>query len=117
MTTTLDLSGDARNALAQIRTASTDQPVVIFKRSPTCPISHRAELQFKMFLGEAAEADLGVAIIDVLAARELARGLTSELGIDHESPQALWFEAGELKWHASHGTLTREAFGALLAGA
>jgi bacillithiol system protein YtxJ len=115
MTTTIDLASDARSALAQIRTASADRPVLIFKRSPTCPISHRAEMQFKMFLGDAADADLGVAVIDVIAARDLARGLTSELGIDHESPQALWFEAGNMKWHASHGTLTREAFADLLA--
>ena len=49
-------------------------------------------------------------IIDVVAERELARGLTAELGIDHASPQALVFSSGELAAHDSHGALTAAWF-------
>ena len=47
-----------------------------------------------------------------LAERALARGLTTELGIEHQSPQALWFAHGELVWHDSHGAITALALAA-----
>lgn len=50
--------------------------------------------------------ELEVAIIDVIEERPLARGLTAELEVRHESPQALWFSGGELAAHQSHGALT-----------
>lgn len=46
----------------------------------------------------------------MLAERALARGLTAELGLRHESPQVLWFAGGDCVWHASHGALTVDAF-------
>ncbi len=46
----------------------------------------------------------------MIAERPLARGLTSALDVAHQSPQALWFTAGELAWHDSHGALTRARF-------
>lgn len=52
------------------------------------------------------EIDLALAVVDVLAERALARGLTAELGVRHDSPQALWFAGGELRAHDSHGALT-----------
>jgi bacillithiol system protein YtxJ len=49
-------------------------------------------------------------IIDVIDQRDLARGLTAELGIEHQSPQALVFRGGELVAQDSHGALTRDWF-------
>ena len=115
MTTFLDLPSDARTALSLLRSTSGAHPVVVFKRSPTCPISHRAEMEFKTFLSEVGDGELAVGIIDVIAERDLARGLTADLNIEHESPQALWFNDGELVWHASHSQLTRAAFAEQLA--
>ena len=51
-----------------------------------------------------------MAVVDVIAERPLARGLTAELGVEHASPQALWFADGELVGHDSHRTLTAEWF-------
>lgn len=48
--------------------------------------------------------------------RPLARGLTSALGIEHESPQGLVFVAGRLNAHASHDKLTADWFEAAIAG-
>ena len=53
---------------------------------------------------------MALAVIDVIAEKPLARGLTAQLGIAHESPQALVFADGELAAHASHGTLTVDWF-------
>ena len=109
----LSLGEDPRGALEQIREASRAAPVLVFKRSPICPVSAQAERELSRFLGELSTS-LTLAAIDVIAERELARGLVAELGVRHESPQALWFEAGELVWHGSHGDLTAKRFDELI---
>ena len=80
-------------------------------RSPICPVSTRAEFEFLTWAKGLAETDaVSLAMVDVIAEKPLARGLTKELGIDHQSPQALWFRGGELLWHDSHGALTQARF-------
>lgn len=75
-------------------------------------MSHRARAQLEAWRGALGEgAQVAVAVLDVIAQRPLARGLTAELGIDHQSPQALWFAQGELVDHGSHGALTVQWFG------
>ncbi len=107
----LVLADDGATALEQITEASRAAPVVIFKRSPICPISQRAENEFDAWLAELApDAALHVARVNVIQRKPLARGLTAALGIEHESPQALWFQAGALAWHDSHGALTADRF-------
>ncbi len=111
------LDGDPGKAVEQLRKASRGRPVVVLKKSPICPISHAAEAEFAAWIeGDRGAREFEWAVVDVIEERGLARGLTSALGVKHESPQALWFEGGELAWHASHSALTRERFAAALAG-
>jgi bacillithiol system protein YtxJ len=113
----LTLDQDPAAALAALLALSEERPVVVFKKSPTCPVSHRAEWEFRSWLKKLPpDAPVRTAEIDVLAERPLARGLTAALGVPHESPQALWFEGGALKWHGSHGALTEARFVELAAG-
>ncbi len=115
---TLSLASDPAAALATARETSRAHPVLLFKKSPICPTSHRAEREFERWLATLDDgAALAVAVIDVIAERPLARGLTTALGIAHESPQALWFEDGELAWHGSHGQLDEARFAELFATA
>lgn len=103
----LTVDADPSRALETLRTTSQERPTLVFKRSPICPVSWRAEAELKAWregLGE--DADLALLVIDVIAERPLARGLVAELGIAHESPQALWFAGGEVTRHGSHGDLT-----------
>jgi len=107
----LSLPADPEAALSALREASADAHVVVFKKSPICPTSTRAEFEFKQWLGDLDDADpVRIAWVDVIAERSLARGLTSALDVAHQSPQALWFTGGELAWHESHGALTRARF-------
>ena len=46
----------------------------------------------------------------MIAARELSRGVAKELGVKHESPQAIWLDlSGSVRWHESHGGITADA--------
>lgn len=105
-TTDLELPDDPRAALEAVREASRRAPALVLKTSPICPVSTWVERDFDDWL-DAAEGAAILARVDVLARKPLARGLTAELDIRHESPQLLWFENGELRWHASHGEVNR----------
>jgi bacillithiol system protein YtxJ len=107
---TLQLQSDPESALTQLKSASQAHPVVVFKKSPTCPISHRAEAEFRSWLASHDGASCSFAIVDVIEERPLARGLTTALDIKHESPQALVFKDGQLAWHDSHDKLTGKKF-------
>ena len=107
----ITLPGDPAGALAALRAASAETDVVVFKKSPICPVSTRAEFEFNTWLKNTPESNTTrFAMINVIAEKPLARGLTAELGIEHQSPQALWFSGGELAWHDSHGALTASRF-------
>jgi len=105
----LRVEAEPERALEGIRARSRALPVLVFKKSPVCPVSWRAEEELAAWRA-AARGDLALAVIDVIASRAVARGLTTELGVRHESPQALWFAGGELVAHASHGALTADWF-------
>ncbi|MEZ6197485.1 MAG: bacillithiol system redox-active protein YtxJ [Planctomycetota bacterium] len=113
---TLPLPPETDDALEVIRLASRSRPVLVFKRSPICPVSFAAEAEYRAFLGDWSGA-LATAVIDVIAERPLARGLTAALGVRHESPQALVFRDGALSWHDSHEGIDRESLGRACAAA
>lgn len=107
----LSLDPDPAVALTAVRAASEERAVLVFKRSPVCPVSWAAERELAGWRQAAgSDADVAIAVVDVIAERPLARGLTAALEVQHESPQALWFEGGELVAHGSHGALTAEWF-------
>jgi monothiol bacilliredoxin len=110
---TLELPEDPGAAKDMLISASMTAPVLVFKKSPICPVSFAAEDAYREFLSGNSGA-LQVAEIDVIAQKPLARGLTAELGIRHESPQALVFSKGEFVWNASHESLTVRNFRAAL---
>ena len=84
---------------------------VLFKFSPRCPVSFAAEDEYRSWLAGLPEApEFRIARIDVVAQRELTRSIATEVGVRHESPQALWFAAdGKVRWHASHEGVNTEA--------
>ncbi len=107
----IKLPQDPVEAVAALRQASAETDVVVFKKSPICPVSTRAEFEFKNWLKAVPDSNTTrFAMVDVIAEKPLARGMTAELGIEHQSPQALWFSGGEVLWHDSHGALTEARF-------
>ena len=101
---------DPKALVEMIRQESKNEAVLIMKLSPICPISHGAEDNYRTWLaGISDDTALKTIELDVIEQRPLARGLTAELDIKHESPQALVFKNGELVWHDSHQAISAEA--------
>ncbi|MEM7165797.1 MAG: monothiol bacilliredoxin BrxC family protein [Planctomycetota bacterium] len=106
-TQTLKAPSDPGDALALFQENARSHPTVVFKKSPICPVSFTAEDHYKAWIAKrAAEDQVATSVIDVIAEKPLARGLTAALDVEHQSPQLLWFEHGELRWHGSHAAIT-----------
>jgi bacillithiol system protein YtxJ len=89
----------------------THQRILLFKHSPICPTSATAYAAWSAF--RAAHPDAETLFVNVIADRDVSRGLASECGVAHQSPQAILFQDGSATWDASHWNITAEA----LAGA
>lgn len=84
-------------------------PVLLFKYSPVCPVSHFAENQFDEFVKTVSAQSLFLSKIDVIGARPVARGLVPLLDVKHESPQALLIHHKKAVWVANHSDITQES--------
>lgn len=81
---------------------SKQQPIVLFKHSTTCPISHGV---YK----EISDADADINLIVVQSARNVSTAIAEKTGIRHESPQAIILRDGAVVYHAAHYDVTAEA--------
>ncbi|MCK5945221.1 MAG: bacillithiol system redox-active protein YtxJ [Planctomycetes bacterium] len=81
--------------------------VLLFKHSPICPISGTARAEYEMF--KLDHPDTPTVFVDVLSSQALSRTIAQRSGVEHESPQAILFEQGEVVWHASHTAITNAA--------
>ena len=101
----------AWEALWAAQAAADAPPALVFKRSPTCPISHRAEEAYERFAASpAAGTPLRLYRVDVIAARPASQRIAADTGVKHESPQALLLGPGrKVLWHASHDAIDEQA--------
>jgi len=90
-------------------------PVLVFKHSLTCPISHHAYDEFRRFAASGA-AGAELALIEIQNARPASAAFAERSGVRHESPQAILLRDGDVAWHASHGAIRQDALAAALAG-
>lgn len=98
---------------AALRQASHDGAVLIFKHSTQCPISAMAHAELEKF---AADADgLRIGLVRVIEERPVSQGIERDLGVQHESPQAIFLRNGEPVWHDSHRKITVAALQQALA--
>lgn len=78
---------------------------IVYKHSTRCSTSSFALREMRMFSAE--RSDLPVFLVDVHAGRPLSNLIESHTGVRHESPQALYFEDGAVRWSGSHSEVTR----------
>jgi bacillithiol system protein YtxJ len=88
--------------LDEMATRSRERPVVIFKHSLTCPISAAAYQEMLAFDGD-------VALLEIQRSRALSREVEDRLGVEHESPQVIILNNGQVVWNASHFNITAAA--------
>ena len=80
------------------------EKVILYKHSAFCAISMGVMRQIERFAGRNPEIPLFV--VDVVGDRDLSLQLASDLGIKHQSPQAIALKNGEPCHHASHHEIT-----------
>lgn len=87
-------------ALNALFTKSEQEPVLLFKHSLTCPISHGAHEEMSLMPDE-------VNMIVVQDSRPLSNEIETRTGIEHESPQLIILKDGAQVWNAAHGDITK----------
>jgi bacillithiol system protein YtxJ len=98
--------------IEQLEAFLSENPVsVILKHSTACPISARAYREFTSF---AAASPVPAAIVLVIEGRSISNQLTSISGVDHASPQVLFFNNGQSYSNLSHYQITADNIRAVL---
>jgi bacillithiol system protein YtxJ len=81
--------------------------VILFKHSPTCPVSWMAHREVMRLHTE--QPDLPFYLISVRRRRDVARFVAEHTGVCHESPQVLVLRSGTVVASASHDDVTASA--------
>jgi bacillithiol system protein YtxJ len=89
---------------AELAAAFAAPRYLLFKHSPTCPISAAAFAEYERWAAE--HPGLATGWIEVVKERPLARVVAERTGVRHESPQAILLVGGAAQWNASHGAIT-----------
>jgi bacillithiol system protein YtxJ len=85
---------------------------VVFKHSPTCPVSLYAHQEVSRFCAD--QPDVPVYLVSVRRRRDVARHIAAQTGVTHESPQVLVFRRGRVIGVASHDDITADSLCSLL---
>jgi len=107
---------NSEQALQELMERSNQEPVFIFKHSATCPISAAAMEEFSGFLAQSQEGRFAAGYLIVQEDRPISNTVAEQLGVKHESPQAILVKDGRAVWHASHWNVTAAALKEALAG-
>jgi bacillithiol system protein YtxJ len=87
----------------EILEQSNKEPILVFKHSTTCPISANAYGEFSSF-----DSPIKTFLVKVIESREVSNEIGTDLGIQHESPQAFLIKNGKAVWNASHWKITKK---------
>jgi thioredoxin 1 len=86
------------------------RPVLLFKHSRTCGISHEAlDALHDLVEKGAGAAHVAYKVITVQSHRHVSELAERRLGVRHETPQAIVLRDGKPVWKASHFRITTEA--------
>lgn len=96
--------------LAELEAAiaeSCERPVLLFKHSRTCGISHEALDELRAHLARNGSA-ASYKLITVQHYRTVSDEASLRLGVRHETPQAILLRDGRPVWKASHFGITAD---------
>ncbi|MFT4678307.1 MAG: bacillithiol system protein YtxJ [Flavobacteriales bacterium] len=99
--TLLTSISELESALAK----SEEQPIAIFKHSTRCSVSFMARKQLEMTWDFSEEQVLPY-FLDLIQHRDISNAISSETGVEHQSPQLLLIIKNKVAYHASHGSIS-----------
>jgi bacillithiol system protein YtxJ len=82
---------------------------LVFKHSSTCPISAAARERFVSWAESLPPDHLSIYQVLVIEHRPLSQAIAADLGVAHQSPQAILLDHGRAVWHASHWAITADS--------
>jgi bacillithiol system protein YtxJ len=90
--------------LDQAWEASHQHPVALFKHSHRCSVSfhvkNRLESDWKL-----DEKTCGFYFLDLINHRDVSNAIAEKSGVQHQSPQLIVIDKGEVVYEASHGSI------------
>lgn len=91
--------------LEAIDQRSAEKPVVVFKHSTRCSISHAALSRLERASVPEDQQDVEFVYLDLLVHRNISNAIADRYNVWHESPQLLLIHKGKCIYHASHGQI------------
>lgn len=88
--------------LESLRNESKNQPVLIFKHSTRCSISHTALTRLERTWKEEEMTSVKTYFLDLISYREISNRIENLFDVEHQSPQILLIKDGEAVFHRSH---------------
>ena len=98
-----DLTDESQ--LAEIKTLSATQPVIIFKHSTRCSISSMAKTRLERAM---APESVAFYYLDLIHYRSISNKITDVFGVHHESPQVLLIRNGVCVYDESHNGISMD---------
>ena len=89
--------------IQEIVDASHENPQLIFKHSTRCSISSMAKSRLER---EWNLENVQPWYLDLIAYRNVSNAIASQLGVDHESPQAILLKDGVVVYDSSHNSIS-----------
>jgi bacillithiol system protein YtxJ len=92
--------------LEDLLAAPSERPVLIFKHSTQCPVSAEAHGEVRQLLTTASDVRVGMVVVQ--QARAISNKIEDDLGVRHETPQAIVVRDRKAVWSASHFDVTAD---------
>lgn len=87
--------------------ASRENPVFLFKHSTTCPISAAAYREVAGYVKGGGDGGARtVYLVKVIESRPVSNAISSQTGVQHQSPQLILLDGGAAVWDASHSGIS-----------
>jgi bacillithiol system protein YtxJ len=86
--------------------ATSAKPLLVFKHSTQCPISAAAHEAWQNYVQDRGSADCDYALVHVIEDRPVSNAIAESLGVQHQSPQAIFVRDGRAEWNESHWRIT-----------
>jgi bacillithiol system protein YtxJ len=93
---------NSEEKLTEASVASLQLPVLLFKHSTTCSISHTALNRLERNWRKEDDSSIKAYYLDLHSHRDLSREIASRFEVDHQSPQVLILHHQKSVYNCSH---------------